>query len=130
MLFSSPLTVSGLLRLYDDRGESRFTGRLRIGSSRAFRSRMSFYWVRRQKGGPAFGGRRRHVAIAEVPASEPRTSKNSDFVEKVAEANVHLVMSQIREQRPILRGMLDEGKIGMAGGMYELSTGAVHFFAQ
>jgi Carbonic anhydrase len=67
-------------------------------------------------------------AIAQVPGSEPRTSKNSDFVEKVAEANVHLVMAQIRQQSSILREMLDEGKIGVVGGMYELSTGEVHFF--
>jgi carbonic anhydrase len=67
-------------------------------------------------------------AIAAVPGGTDRTSKNSGFVEKVGEANVHLVMKQIREQSPILRGMLDEGKIGLAGGMYELSTGEVEFY--
>jgi len=39
-----------------------------------------------------------------------------------------LVTQQIREQSPILREMRDAGKIGLAGGMYELSTGEVHFF--
>ena len=67
-------------------------------------------------------------ALGQVPGSEPRTSKNNEFVEKVAEANVHLVMAQIREQSSILRGMLDDGQIGLAGGMYELSTGEVDFF--
>jgi len=67
-------------------------------------------------------------AAAQVPDSvQPRTSKNNEFVEKVAEANVHLVMKQIREQSPILREMLDAGSIGLVGGMYDLTTGEVHF---
>ena len=68
-------------------------------------------------------------AIARVPADvQPRTSKNHDFVQQVAEANVRLVMEQIREQSPILREMIDSGKIALVGGMYDLSTGEVHFF--
>ena len=68
-------------------------------------------------------------AIEQVPAEvQPRTSKNDQFVQKVAEANVRLVIQQIRDQSPILRGMLDDGRIGLAGGIYELSTGEVHFF--
>lgn len=68
-------------------------------------------------------------AVAQVPESvQPRTSKNDQFVQKVADANVHLVMQQIRQQSPILREMLERGEIGLAGGMYDLSTGQVHFF--
>jgi len=68
-------------------------------------------------------------AIARVPAEvQPRTSGNADFVQKAAEANVRLVMEQIREQSPILREMIDTGKIELVGGMYDLSTGEVHFF--
>jgi carbonic anhydrase len=68
-------------------------------------------------------------AIEQVPAEvQPRTSKNDQFIQKVAEANVRLVIQQIRDQSPILRGMLDDGRIGLAGGIYELSTGEVHFF--
>jgi carbonic anhydrase len=68
-------------------------------------------------------------AIDAVPdEGEPRNSKNPEFVEKVAEANVRLVMQQIPERSPILREMLDEGKIELVGGMYDLSTGKVRFF--
>ena len=68
-------------------------------------------------------------AAAQVPETvQPRTSKNDQFVQKVADANVHLVIQQIRQQSPILREMLDRGEIGLAGGMYDLSTGQVHFF--
>jgi carbonic anhydrase len=59
---------------------------------------------------------------------QPRTSKNYEFVDKVAEANVRLVMQQVRQRSPILREMLDQGQIGLVGGMYDLSTGEVHFF--
>jgi carbonic anhydrase len=68
-------------------------------------------------------------AIGKVPATvSPRTSKNLEFVDQVAEANVRLVMQQIRERSPILRQMLDQHQIGLVGGIYDLSTGEVHFF--
>jgi carbonic anhydrase len=59
---------------------------------------------------------------------QPRTSKNYAFVNAVAEANVRLVMKEIRERSPILREMLDKGEIGLVGGMYDLSTGKVQFY--
>jgi carbonic anhydrase len=69
-------------------------------------------------------------AIGQVPADvQPRNSKNPEFVDKVSEANVRLVMQQIRERSPILREMLDKGQIGLVGGMYDLSTGEVHFYS-
>jgi carbonic anhydrase len=68
-------------------------------------------------------------AVAKVPADvSPRTSKNLEFVDKVGEANVRLVMKQIRERSPILREMIDQNQIGLVGGMYDVSTGEVHFF--
>jgi carbonic anhydrase len=67
--------------------------------------------------------------MSQVPASvQPRTSKNLEFVDNVAAANVRLVVQQIRERSPILREMIDGGQIGIAGGMYDLSTGEIHFF--
>jgi carbonic anhydrase len=58
----------------------------------------------------------------------PRSSKNHEFVDKVAEANVHLVMQEIRDRSPVLREMIDNGQVGLVGGMYVLSTGEVRFF--
>lgn len=69
-------------------------------------------------------------AIDAVPDDgHPRNSKNPEFVDKVAEANVRLVMQQIPQRSPILREMLDDGKIELVGGMYDLSTGEVRFFS-
>jgi carbonic anhydrase len=68
-------------------------------------------------------------AIGKVPAAvTPRTSSNLEFVDKVAEANVRLVMQQIRDRSPVLRQMLDQHQIGLVGGIYDLSTGEVRFF--
>jgi carbonic anhydrase len=68
-------------------------------------------------------------AIDAVPADvQPRTTKNAVFVDQVSEANVRLVMKEIRERSPILREMLDQGEIGLVGGMYDLSTGKVQFY--
>lgn len=68
-------------------------------------------------------------AIDKVPAgTEPRDSKNLEFVDKVAESNVRLVMAQIRERSPVLRELLEQGKIALVGGMYDLSTGQIRFF--
>jgi carbonic anhydrase len=68
-------------------------------------------------------------AIENIPGdAQVRNSKNLDFVNKVTEANVRLVMRQVRERSPILREMLDKGQIGLVGGIYDLSTGRIHFF--
>jgi carbonic anhydrase len=59
---------------------------------------------------------------------EPRSSKNTDFVQAVAEKNVELTMGKLRDRSVVLRGMLDKGEIGMVGAMYDVSTGKVEFF--
>jgi carbonic anhydrase len=65
------------------------------------------------------------AAVQNVPGE--RNSKNTPFVEAVAEANVRLMVQRIRELSPILREMEQEGKIQMAGCMYHLDTGRVEF---
>lgn len=67
-------------------------------------------------------------AAAKVPQRvQPRTTKNKVFVDEVAAENVRLVMAQIREKSPILREMIDSGKIGLTGAMYDLETGEARF---
>jgi len=68
-------------------------------------------------------------AINQVAGNNQlRNSKDLEFVDKVAEANVRLVMQQIRERSPILRELLEKGQIGLVGGMYDLSTGRIRFY--
>jgi carbonic anhydrase len=70
-------------------------------------------------------------AISQVPADvQPRTTMNLEFVDKVSEANVRLVLQEIRSRSPILKDMLDHGQILLVGGMYDLTTGEIRFFPQ
>jgi carbonic anhydrase len=68
-------------------------------------------------------------AVAETSrGGEKASSKDAAFVQRVADANVHLVLRQIREKSPILREMIDQNKIALVGGMYDLKTGQVKFY--
>ncbi|MEO6039042.1 MAG: carbonic anhydrase family protein [Saprospiraceae bacterium] len=50
------------------------------------------------------------------------------FVNAVAEKNVHHVMDEICQASEILNTMVQNGEIGIAGGMYDVETGRVEFF--
>ncbi len=68
------------------------------------------------------------VNAVQTAPGEARSSKNRDFVEKVAEMHVRLTLKAIREQDPILNDMIERGQIGLVGGIYDLETGKVTFF--
>jgi len=64
-------------------------------------------------------------AKAKLPGVVPTDSK---FIEEVAELNVYRVRQQIREQSPVLRELINSGKVGLVGGIYDLDSGKVQFF--
>lgn len=64
----------------------------------------------------------------EKTITKDRNSKNSDFVEKVATINVKQTVTAIKERSPILSEMIDNGTIGIIGGMHDISTGKVIFY--
>jgi carbonic anhydrase/SulP family sulfate permease len=70
--------------------------------------------------------------ISEAVAMETRTtgvrdSSNHDFVDRVATIHVRNTMRWIEEHSPVLRSMIMNGEIGIAGAMYDVSTGKVEF---
>lgn len=67
-------------------------------------------------------------ALDAVSTDGERSSKNIEFVQKVADKNVELTIEQITEKSPVLKEMLDEGSIGIAGGMYDVASGKVKFY--
>lgn len=68
-------------------------------------------------------------ALKAVPdAVTPRNSKNPEFVQKVADANVKLTVARVLERSEVLRGMVEAGELGVVGGMYDLATGQVTFY--
>ena len=60
--------------------------------------------------------------------TEDRSSQNLSFVNNVAATNVKLTMEDISERSTILRDLMDEGTIGLVGGMYDVNTGTVEFY--
>lgn len=67
-------------------------------------------------------------AVAAVSGFEgSRTSANKKFVQAVADRNVELAVERIRERSAILRGMEADGKIAIAGAMYDVASGRVTF---
>lgn len=65
---------------------------------------------------------------AETETTIDRSSANGEFVDRVAEINVHHVMNEIHKKSPVLDEMLRSGDIAMIGGMYNVETGEVEFY--
>ena len=59
---------------------------------------------------------------------ENRNSSNSEFVEKVASINVKRTVNAIMERSPILKEMIENGEIGIIGGMHNITNGEVTFY--
>jgi len=66
------------------------------------------------------------VETAKKRFDGDKTSKNPEFIEAVCEDNVHLGIEEIRKS-PILKEMEDKGEIMIVGGVYNMTTGQVHF---
>ena len=57
-----------------------------------------------------------------------RNSGNIDFVNEVAEKNIHMTIANIRSLSPILVEMEKNRELKIIGGMYDIKTGAVTFY--
>ena len=67
-------------------------------------------------------------AVKAVPGYDSnRNSKNKQFVQAVADKHVELTVERIRQRSPLLWGMIDNGKIGLVGAMYDVHSGKVTF---
>ena len=64
----------------------------------------------------------------ETTTKANRNSGNPEFVEKVANINVHRTVKAIPQRSPILKEMIETGQIGIVGGIHDITTGLVTFF--
>ncbi|MCZ8196735.1 MAG: carbonic anhydrase family protein [Flavobacterium sp.] len=64
----------------------------------------------------------------EKTTTTDRSSKNSEFVENVAEINVKRNVKSILDRSDILKQMVENGEIGIVGAMHNLETGEVAFY--
>lgn len=67
-------------------------------------------------------------AIAATTFTGERSSKNPDFVDAVAAANVRRAVDEMRQRSSVLAGLEKQGKIKFVGSMYHLVGGRVEFF--
>ncbi len=67
-------------------------------------------------------------AVTTPTDASERTSKNLDFVDRVAEKNVQLTIDRILKESPVLAEMEKYGEIKIMGAMYDISSGEVHFY--
>lgn len=63
----------------------------------------------------------------ERQTQEDRTSKNPEFVERVAAIQVRRSVEAVIERSVVVRELVESSAVGLIGGMYSLETGAVSF---
>jgi carbonic anhydrase len=68
------------------------------------------------------------AVVQERTTKENRTSANAEFVQNVATLNVKRNVTEILDRSSILRQLVDEGKVGIAGAMYDVASGKVQFY--
>jgi len=69
------------------------------------------------------------VDAVQAEESVEISAGNDEIVQKVADKNVQLTVEQIKSKSPLLDAMLQSGEIGIVGGMYDIETGKVKFYA-
>lgn len=69
-------------------------------------------------------------ALTEPADPAERTSGNADFVQAVAEFNVHRTMAAIRSQSDVLRELEEAGALAIVGAMYDITSGVVTFLEE
>jgi carbonic anhydrase len=64
----------------------------------------------------------------ERTVTENRTSKNEDFVNRVAQIQVRRAVEGVIERSMVLRDMIEKAEIGLIGALYDVGSGAVQFY--
>ncbi|HBH48934.1 MAG TPA: carbonic anhydrase [Bacteroidales bacterium] len=56
-----------------------------------------------------------------------KSSKNSEFVQKIADKNVEMTVNNITAKSEVLKDMVEAGELKIIGAMYDVNTGKVTF---
>ena len=65
----------------------------------------------------------------ESVRNEANELEGNELVQRVAESNVSATVAQIMEKSQVLKEMVNNGEIGIVGGMYDIESGRVKFFS-
>ncbi|MBL4798710.1 MAG: bifunctional SulP family inorganic anion transporter/carbonic anhydrase [Oleispira sp.] len=58
---------------------------------------------------------------------DDRHAKNTDFVKRITEINVQQTMKDVYQKSSVLRNLIDQEKVLLVGGIYNVKTGEVEF---
>lgn len=67
-------------------------------------------------------------SVSEPEDPSLRNSSNFEFVNNVAEKNVHLTIDKIKADSEVLDEMQQNNEIKIVGGMYDIQSGEVTFY--
>jgi|SRR5579871_917509 len=68
-------------------------------------------------------------AVAKVKKEQPHLScDDTAAVNEIARQNVFNAIDQIKVESPVIMSLIQQGKLGLVGGMTDLGTGKVTFF--
>ncbi len=70
-----------------------------------------------------------HCVHEETETQCDRHGKNEDFVKRITELNVKKTMDDIYQKSSVLRNLIDEEKILLVGGIYNVQTGEVEMLS-
>lgn len=65
------------------------------------------------------------VEAVKTEEGEDRSSKNKEFVNRVAEENVRMNVAGITRRSEVLKDMVDAGDLTVVGAMYDVASGKV-----
>lgn len=85
--------------------------------------------VKSVKDGTAFPGHLPSLVDAISPAVKAVQSQDGDLLTNAIRRNVALNVDKLKDAAPILKPLVDEKKIRVVGGVYELKTGRVELLS-
>ena len=68
-------------------------------------------------------------AVEAARGSLPK-AQDSEILAASVQENVRLQMKNVSEKSPVLKEMIEKGKVGIAGGVYDLKSGKVTFLTE
>lgn len=77
--------------------------------------------------GLKFDNHIQEVLNAIQPAVDSVKGSQENVLEKAIKANVKYVEAKLKNSKPVLGKLLEQGKLGVLGGYYDLSSGKVEF---
>lgn len=68
-------------------------------------------------------------AIQATPLTGEKSSSNTTYVEAVSEKNAELTVELLLERSPVIKGLVDDGKLKVVAAKHDVATGKVTFLS-